>query len=187
MQALTGFIWRKWQRALRQQRTRVQPFVQEHDGGAALAVARLDGRLNRRRPPPARQQRRVYIDRAIAGQLQKRWRKDLPIGGDHMQVRSPGTQRLNCRLVADAMWLNQREASFTRERFHGRLSQALAAARPAIGLGNHAYNLMRDHQGVQAWQSEGRRTHEDYLCHSASHGEMVVSNRYSMGISGHSL
>jgi hypothetical protein len=77
----------------------VQPSVHLHDGDAGLSVARLDGAVDRRGPAPARQQRGVDVQAALAGA------RPAPTAAGSAHRRPPPSHRRQRQQMAARHWL----------------------------------------------------------------------------------
>jgi hypothetical protein len=127
----------------------VQARIHLHDGHAGVRVARLDGAVYGRRPPPARQQRGVDVDAAQAGQGQRPGRQDQAVGGHHHGVGLHGPQGVLCgsgvfRVFAvefEAARLRHGNAVVQRKLLDGRGLQLHAPAGRAVGLAHHQGDL----------------------------------------------
>ena len=73
-----------------QHRTGVQAFLHLHDRDAGIAVAGEDRRLDRRRPPPARQQAPVDVEAPASRRTQHGFGQDQAVGGHHGRVQGQG-------------------------------------------------------------------------------------------------
>ena len=72
----------------------VEAGVHLHDGDAGVVVAGFDRALDRRRAAPARQQRGVDVEAAVARQREQPGRQDQAVGGDDDRRRAPPRQRV---------------------------------------------------------------------------------------------
>ena len=68
-------------------RAGVEPRLHLHDADAGLGVARQDRAVDRRGPAPARQERGVDVEAAVARRVEHRLRQDQAIGDDHARCR----------------------------------------------------------------------------------------------------
>ena len=67
-------------------RAGVEALVEPHDRHAALPVAGHDGAVDGRRAPPARQQRGMQVEGAVARAVENWLRQDDPVGHDHRGI-----------------------------------------------------------------------------------------------------
>jgi hypothetical protein len=75
---------------LQQHGTGIEPGVHLHDGNPGFRISGKQGTLDRRRPAPARQERRVHVKGAVASRVKKRWRKKQTVRRHHYGIRPQG-------------------------------------------------------------------------------------------------
>ena len=71
---------------LERDRPGIEGFFHPHHRDAGFAVARHDGALDRRRAPPARQQRGVQVEAPLGRRVENGFRQDQAIGDDDRDV-----------------------------------------------------------------------------------------------------
>ena len=99
----------------------------------------------------------------MLGQLQDRHGEDLTIGGDHDHVGSPGGE-LGERLVVftEFLWLIDLDLVLEREAFYRGRRDLLATTAAAIGVGDHAHDIVATlDQGAKRGDGEIRGPHVD--------------------------
>ena len=117
-------------------RARVQPRIHLHNAHARFLIARFNGALNRRGTPPARQQRGMDIQAAVARRVQNLLRQNQPVGRHHHHIGIYRTQQRQSLIVAAQLGrLGNGQPQIQRRLFHGRCLLLHAAAFRAVGLG----------------------------------------------------
>ena len=101
-------------------RAGVEPRLHLHDRRARFLVAGKQRALNGRRAAPARQQRRVNVEAAMARPCQDRGRQDESVGRYGKHVDRDREQRRARRLVQQRRRLQHGEAAFQRQPLDGR-------------------------------------------------------------------
>ena len=156
-------------RRAQQHRPSIQPLLHAHDGDAAFGVARQHGGVDRRRAPPARQQRGMDVPAAQARRVEHLCGQDQPIGGDDRDIGMQGGEGgVFGRIALQPRRGPHRQAQIERCLMHGAARLPLPAAGRPRRLGVDADNLMRAGQGVQCGHGEFGAAHEDdahALCH----------------------
>ncbi len=149
-------------------RTGVQPFGDAHDRDAALSVARHDGTVDGSGAPPARQERGMDIEGAVARALQNWRRQDEPIGHDNGGV---GFKRTKVLLLLSA--LQPLRGAHGEPRLLGglvnrRFARGHAPPRRAGRLCVDRGDIMaRFENGAKSRHGEVGRAHEDDAHHRA--------------------
>ncbi len=115
----------------------IEPLRHVHHRHAALAIARLDRRLDGRGPAMPRQQRGVEIQARELRHLEQRLRQDLPIRHHHDDIRLKRPHFLQRRRLANLARLEHGQPVFQRERFDRRGLQLHPPARRLIRLRDH--------------------------------------------------
>jgi len=145
----------------------VQTRVHLHDGDTRMAVPRLNGPVNGCSATPARQQRAVDIQTAMARTsipmrgghvVQHPLRQDQAIGGNHHHIRVGICNRLPCgggifgvlAVESQATRLGHCNAMLQRKLLDARCLQLHATSRRAIRLAEHQCNGVAC--GVQPFQ-----------------------------------
>ena len=129
-------------------RAAVQPGLHLHDGDAAFPVAGLDGPLYGGRAAPARQQRGMDIDAALAGRGEDFRGQQQAIGHHQQQVYIPQGAGPECARV---FRLQQGQAMLQRALLDRALPDPAVAPGGAIRLGedpSHRMSPGREH-GLQ--------------------------------------
>ena len=117
-------------------RARVQPRIHLHNAHARFLIARFNGALNRRGTPPARQQRGMDIQAAVARRVQHLLRQNQPVGRHHHHIRIYRTQQRQSLIVAAQLGgLGNGQPQIQRRLFYRRCLLLHAAAFWAVGLG----------------------------------------------------
>ena len=111
-------------RGARVHRPGVEAGLERHDAHAGLGVAGEDRPLDRRRAPPARQQREVHVHEPVRQRVEQRLREDLAERDDHAEL-GPGRGDL----VDDLARLLGREHR-QAERLRGLLHRARLGSLP---------------------------------------------------------
>ena len=86
MQICRRFLHPNLRCLAQQHRPGIQTRLHLHDAHAAFRVPRHDGAVNRRCPPPPRQERRVDVQAPKARRIQHRLRQDQPIGNHNRHI-----------------------------------------------------------------------------------------------------
>jgi hypothetical protein len=138
----------------------VEPGVHAHHADPGLGVARQDGALDGRRTAPARQQRRVNVEAAVARMIEHGLRQDEAVGRDHHDVRRDGQQRRLLLGAAEPFRLVNRHAMAGGEALDRARRQMLAAASGPVGLGEHQRHRGRRPGSPPGLRGEFRRAGE---------------------------
>ena len=131
-----------------------------HDAG--LGVAREDRPLDRRRAPPARQQREVQVHEPVRQRVEQRGREQLPERDHHAERRRP-IARTSSTTSPRLRGRAHRRGRARRGRLHrARHRCSLAAAAPAVGLGDDERDVVPGRvQRAQRRHRVGGRAEED--------------------------
>ena len=150
-------------RLLEQDGAGVEPLVHPHRRHPGPRVAGGDGGLDRRGAAPARQQRGVEVDAAVARQVEQRAREDLAEGDDHGDVgRRAPPPRPGTRERGRARAASPRRPCSRAQRATGGSCGSLAAAGRARRLGDDAHRRPpRRDQGGERRHREFRRAEEE--------------------------
>jgi hypothetical protein len=105
-------------------------------------IAGQDRVRSRRCAAPPRQQRGVDVDGAETGNVEHRFRKDLPVCDDDHKLWRDLPQALNGGRLADPLGLKHVEPQLKRRPLHGRSRQLQAAARRPVGLRDHELDVV---------------------------------------------
>ena len=156
-------------------RTGIQPLFHQHGTDAGLGIAGLDRPLDGGGTAPARQQRGMAVDTAIARHRQHIGGKQQTIGDDDKQVGIQRRQRRRVGVVLQAGRMPGFEAA--RGGMGGKRLRCLAhaAARPARRLCVDGEDVMRAGEPVQRRNGEigAPHEHDTQARHGVSHGLMT--------------
>ena len=117
--------------------TGVEPGVHLHDADAGFAIARFNSALDGCGTAPARQQRGVDVEAAVARDVEHGLRQQQAVGGHHHDVGFHSAQHFLCGLAFQAFGLGYLKTEFERGFFDGRSLQLHAAPFGTVGLGEH--------------------------------------------------
>ena len=147
-------------RATHAESTRVQAFFHAHDAHACFLVARQQRALHRCSPAPARQQRRVHVQAAMARNIQHRLGQNSPVCGNANDLGFKCGQFRLRLFGAQRAGREHRKTQALGRTLHRRRLQLLAAAAYGIGarVDGHHFVLLR--QVFQNGGRELRRAHE---------------------------
>ena len=143
-------------------RAGIQPGLHPHDADAGFRIPRHDRPLDRRRPPPARQQRGVKVETAMARRIQHRLRQEEAIGHHHRHIGVQRGQSLAVRRIAKVQRGADLQPQFRSSRTHGRRAFLSAAPGAARRLGVDGGDIVACvDQRIQRRNREVRRSHEN--------------------------
>ncbi|MCU0503815.1 MAG: hypothetical protein MUC51_19015, partial [Anaerolineae bacterium] len=132
------------------------------DRDAGLAVAGQDRCGHGARAAPARQQRRMEVERADRRQLQDRVGDELAVGGHEDQIGSQRAHRLARLGRAQADRLEDGDAPRQRDLLHGRRRQAPPTARGLVRLADQPDDIIAPvEQRLQRRPAEVRGAHQN--------------------------
>ena len=174
---------RELPRASRNRRARIEAGVHLHDGHAGLEIAGQDRRGDRRGPTMARQQGRMDVDDAMGREIDDRLRDQLSEVGEHAQIRSKVSDRIDRVGRPDARHLKEPECHAAGHDRHGDRRQCPGPAGTTIRRRDHPddLDLGAAEQRIEDGHRERTRPEEDgpqALCR----GTLATRHHASAGV-----
>ena len=149
---------RKGQHGAREDRAGIQALIHLHDRHAGFGIAGEDRALNGRGTAPARQERSVDVQAAVARQRQYFTRQQQPVGDDDEHLGRPALQHGARSFTPQRLRLRQGQRTRERGRLHrARLHFATAPLR-TVRRGEDTDDVMLRAQRRERGQRKLRRT-----------------------------
>ena len=132
-----------------------------HDRDAGEVVAADDCPVDGSRAPEPREERRVNVDRASSRQRQHLVHQQLPVGRHDREVWPQLGDRLEELIASGFLRLENGSAQLDRRPLHVALPQVTPTPGRAIGLRDHADQLVSSSHGAERGKSEVWRAPEE--------------------------